>query len=152
MATNRQILAAVLVKWAQPAIGQLASGKFASLPFFEAANNKVRSLGWVSPSWSLEAELMPMAGGLVKAVAEPAIASMLDKVPDELIPQMAHGIVDAALEKGSLTLLEGRIEFEKEDMEELKRYLNYNLPVTAKENYTVITDSPAPSDAGAVVE
>lgn len=150
MVANRQILAAVLVKWAQPAIEQFATSKLSLLPFFEMANNKVRSTGFVSPTWTLERELMPMAGGLVKAVAEPALASMLKDVPDAMIPQLAHGIVDAALEKGSLSLFEGKVEFEREDLEELKRYLNYNLPYEAGENYQVIVEEiPAPTDAGA---
>lgn len=150
MATNRQILAAVLVKWAQPAIEQFATSKLSLLPFFEIANNKVRSTGFVSPAWSLERELMPMAGGLVKALAEPALASMLDGVPDGMIPQMAHGIVDSAIENGQLSLFEGKVVFEREDLEELKRYLNYNLPYDAGESYKVLeAENPAPTATGA---
>ena len=150
MVANRQILAAVLVKWAQPAIEQFATSKLSLLPFFEAANTKVRSTGFVSPTWSLERELMPMAGGLVKAIAEPALASMLKDVPDAMIPQLAHGIVDTALEKGALSFFEGKVEFEREDLEELKRYLNYNLPYEAGETYQVLeAEKPAPTDAGA---
>ena len=150
MVTNRQILAAVLVKWAQPAIEQFATSKLSALPFFEIANNKVRSTGFVSPTWALERDLMPIAGGLVKAVAEPALASMLNGVPDAMIPQMAHGIVDSALENGSLSLFEGKVIFEQEDLEELKRYLNYNLPYVSGESYQVLeAENPAPMAAGA---
>lgn len=150
MATNRQILAAVLVKWAQPAIEQFATSKLSMLPFFEIANNKVRSTGFVSPAWTLERELMPMADGLVKALAEPALAKMLDGVPDSLIPQMAHGIVDSAIENGQLSLFEGKVVFEREDLEELKRYLNYNLPVEVQEQYKVLTaEQPTPTETGA---
>lgn len=150
MVTNRQILAAVLVKWAQPAIEQFATSKLSALPFFEIANNKVRSTGFVSPTWALERDLMPIAGGLVKAIAEPALASMLNGVPDAMIPQMAHGIVDSALENGSLSLFEGKVIFEREDLEELKRYLNYNLPYDAGESYQVLeAENPAPVTAGA---
>lgn len=142
MVSNRQILAAVISKWAQPAIQQLATSKLSALPFFDMLNNKVRSLGFVSPTWSLERELAPMANGLMKAIAEPAIAKMLDGIPDPMIPQMAHGIVDSALENGSLSLFEGKIVFEREDLEELKKYLTYNLPVEAVEEYKVITNEP----------
>ena len=58
--TNAQILAAVLAKWGQPAIEQLTSGKLDNLPCMQAVSNKVRSMGWVSPNWSLGKELSPM--------------------------------------------------------------------------------------------
>lgn len=152
MATNKQILAAVIAKWAQPAIRQFATSKMATLPFFELANNKVRSTGFVSPTWTLESELMPMADGIVKAVAEPIIVSMLGNVTDAMIPQMAHGIVDAALERGSVAFFEGKVEFEREDLEELKRYLDYNLPIEKSDNYQVLTEAvdPVPTTTGAI--
>lgn len=139
MMNNRTILAAVLAKWAQPAINQMTSGKLDTLPFLAAISNKVRSTGWVSPQWSLGKELSPLLSNAVNSLVEPLIASYLQGVPDEAIPNMAHSIVDEAIKQGELSLFEGNVIFEKEDLEELKKYLDYNLPLTASSQYVVKT-------------
>ena len=44
---------------------------------------------------------------------------------------------------GGLSLFEGKIEFEKEDLEELKSLLRYNLPIQDVPNsYEVLTEEP----------
>jgi hypothetical protein len=139
MMNNRTILAAVLAKWAQPAINQMTSGRLDTLPFLAAISNKVRSTGWVSPQWSLGKELSPLLSNAVNSLVEPLIASYLQGVPDEAIPNMAHSIVDEAIKQGELSLFEGNVIFEKEDLEELKNYLDYNLPLTASSQYVVKT-------------
>ena len=55
--SNSHILAAVITKWAQPAIEQLLSGRMDSLPCVQGVTNKVRSTGWVSSNWSLGKEI-----------------------------------------------------------------------------------------------
>lgn len=139
MMNNRTILAAVLSKWAQPAINQMTSGRLDTLPFLAAISNKVRSTGWVSPQWSLGKELSPLLSNAVNSLVEPLIVSYLQGVPDEAIPNMAHSIVDEAIKQGELSLFEGNVIFEKEDLEELKNYLDYNLPLTASSQYVVKT-------------
>lgn len=139
MTNNRTILAAVLAKWAQPAINQMTSGRLDTLPFLAAISNKVRSTGWVSPQWSLGKELSPLLGNAVNSLVEPLIASYLQGIPDEALPNMAHSIVDEAIKQGELSLFEGNVIFEKEDLEELKNYLDYNLPLTASSQYVVKT-------------
>lgn len=139
MMNNRTILAAVLSKWAQPAIAQMTSGRLDTLPFLAAISNKVRSTGWVSPQWSLGKELSPLLGNAVNSLVEPLIASYLQNIPDEAIPNMAHSIVDEAIKQGELSLFEGNVIFEKEDLEELKNYLDYNLPLAASSQYVVKT-------------
>lgn len=136
---NRQILAAVLNKWAQPAIQQLTSGRLDSLPMLAALSNKLRSTGWVSPQWSLGRELSPLLGNITGTLVEPMIMQYLQSLPDEALPQMAHSIVDEAIKHGSLSLMEGNVVFELEDLKELKRYLEYNLPLQAAEHYEVRT-------------
>lgn len=137
--SNRQILAAVLNKWAQPAIQQLTSGRLDSLPMLAALSNKLRSTGWVSPQWSLGRELSPLLGNIAGTLVEPMIMQYLQSLPDEALPQMAHSIVDEAIKHGSLSLMEGNVVFELEDLHELKRYLEYNLPLQAAEHYEVRT-------------
>jgi len=139
--TNAQILAAVLNKWLQPAVKQLAGQRLSSFPFIAAIENKVRSTGWVSPSWRLSDELAPLMQTITGTMLEPFIASYLAKVPDESIPEMAHAIVDSAMENGGLSLFEGNVTFEKKDVEELKKLLDYNLPRKAFPKYNVVTES-----------
>ena len=137
--TNAQILAAVLAKWGQPAIEQLTSGKLDNLPWMQAVSNKVRSMGWVSPNWSLCKELSPLMSTITDAVVVPIIGRFLEGMPDESLPSIAHSIVDAALVNGGLSLFEGNVVFEKDDLDELKNYLNWNLPLGESPAYEVKT-------------
>ena len=137
--TNAQILAAVLAKWGQPAIEQLTSGKLDNLPWMQAVSNKVRSMGWVSQNWSLGKELSPLMSSITGALVVPIISRYLEGMPDESLPSVAHSLVDAALVNGSLSLFEGNVVFEKEDLEELKNYLNWNLPLSESPVYEVKT-------------
>lgn len=135
--TNSQILSAVLNKWLQPIVQQLAGQKLSSFPFLSGLENKIRSTGWVSPNWSLSAELAPFMQSLTGTMLEPLIVSYLSKVPDEALPEMAHTLVDQAIANGGIKLFDGNVSFDKSDMEELKRLLEFNLPIQRKEHYEV---------------
>ena len=140
MYTNRQILAAVLNKWMQPALAQLAGAKLMRLPFLANIEAKVKSTGWVSPMWSMANEVTPLLGGVVSQVIEPMIAEYLKGIPDQAIPKMAHQMVENAMKQGQLTLFEGNVVFELCDLEELHKLLKYNLPITENECYKVKTE------------
>ena len=140
MYTNRQILAAVLNKWMQPALQQLAGAKLMRLPFLANIEAKVKSTGWVSPMWSMANEVTPLLGGVVSQVVEPMIAEYLKGIPDQAIPKMAHQLVENAMKQGQLTLFEGNVVFELCDLEELHKLLKYNLPITENECYQVKTE------------
>ena len=88
--SNSSILAAVLAKWAQPAIKQLAGERFDSLPWLNAISNKVKSTGWVPQNWSLGKEIAPLLGGMTEVIVAPMIERYLQGLPDNSIPQMAH--------------------------------------------------------------
>ena len=137
--TNAQILAAVLTKWGQPAIEQLTSGKLDNLPWMQAITNKVRSTGWVSQSWSLGRELAPVMGSMTEAIVTPMIERYLSSMPDGSIPVIAHKFVDAAIENDGLTLFDGNVTFDKDDLTELKHYLEWNLPLGESPSYEVKT-------------
>ena len=140
MYTNRQILAAVLNKWMQPALAQLAGAKLMRLPFLANIEAKVKATGWVSPMWSMANEVTPLLGGVVTQVVEPIIAEYLKGIPDQAIPKMAHQLVENAMKQGQLTLFEGNVVFELCDLEELHKLLKYNLPITENECYKVKTE------------
>lgn len=137
MWSNRQILAAVLNKWLQPALQQMASTKLMQLPFLANIEAKVRSTGWVSPMWSMANEVAPLLGGVTTQLVEPMISQYLQGIPDQAIPQMAHQLVENAIKQGQLSLFEGNVVFELCDLEELQRLLKYNLPIKEEEYYKV---------------
>lgn len=142
MYTNAQILSAVLNKWAQPLIKTLLSSKVQSVGFIQGIENKVRSMGWVSPNWSLVSELSPIMEGVTGSLMTPVLNKYLSNLDDSSIPKMAHDIVDEALKQGKLSIFEGKIELETEDLIELKNLLNYNLPISDEAAYKVITEEP----------
>lgn len=145
MFSNAQKLAAVLNKWAQPAIQGLIGSRLGQLPFIANIDAKIRSTGWVSPMWSLSKEIVPLMDGLSSSLVEPMLARYLQGVPDSAIPELAHKVVNDAIKNGSLSLFEGKVEFEKDDLEELKTLLQYNLPINDSPNsYEVLTDEPTP--------
>ena len=140
MYTNRQILAAVLNKWLQPALAQLAGAKLMRLPFLANIEAKIKSTGWVSPMWSMGNEIAPLLGGVATQVVEPIIAEYLQGVPDQAIPKMAHTMVENAMKQGQLSLFEGNVVFELSDLEELQKLLKYNLPIVEEQCYKVKTE------------
>ena len=145
MFSNAQKLAAVLNKWAQPAIQGLLGSRLGQLPFMANIDAKLRSTGWVSPMWSLSKEISPLIDGLSSSLVEPMLAKYLQGIPDDSIPELAHKIVEDAIKNGGLSLFEGKVEFEPEDLEELKTLLRYKLPVEEKANtYKVLTEEPTP--------
>lgn len=142
MFTNAQILSAVINKWAQPLVKTLLAGKFGSIGFIQNLEAKVRSTGWVSPNWSLIQDIAPIMEGVTGSVVGPILSQYLSQIDDASIPKMAHDIVDEALKQGNLTLFEGKITLDTEDLIELKQLLNYNLPVSEGQVYKVITEEP----------
>lgn len=140
MFSNRQILAAVLNKWLQPALQQMASTKLMQLPFLSNIEAKVKSTGWVSPMWSMANEVAPLLGGVTTQLVEPMISQYLQGIPDQAIPKIAHQLVENAIKQGQLSLFEGNVVFELCDLEELQRLLKYNLPIKEEECYKVKTE------------
>lgn len=140
--SNSEILASVLNKYIQPVIVQFSQAKMSSFPLVQTIENKVKSTGFVSQNWSLTQELSPLIEPISGSLVKPMIKQYLSNVPDESIPAMAHGLVDKALENGGLSLMEGRLQFERDDLVELKKLLNWNLPLVKEEEYQVIMSEP----------
>lgn len=140
MARNAEILGAVLNKWAQPLVGTFLGGHMQSAPWVQGVQNKIRSLGWVSPNWTIFGELSPLMESVTGSIIAPIIGKYLSKVDDDLIPKMAHSIVDDALKNGELVLLEGRVVFDAADLKKLKKLLDLNLPYVPADEVVVITE------------
>lgn len=138
---NSQKLAAVLNHWISPLVDQLIATNISALPFMSNIESKIRSTGWVSPQWSLSMELAPVLSGAAGVIVEPLLAQYIGNIPDNTIPQFAHGLVDNAIKSGNdLLLFEGRVRITKSDLAELKQLLCYNLPLNPGATYEVITN------------
>ena len=140
MATNAQILSAVINKWVQPLLGAFLNANIQSIPIIQGLQNKVRSTGWVSPNWSLIAELSPIMESITGNIVAPMISKYISQIDDASIPKIAHEIVDNALKNGELALFEGKVIFERADIEHLKRLLDLNLPYNPSEELIIKTE------------
>ena len=90
-------------------------------------------------------EISPILDGVSSSLVEPFLAQYISGIPDESIPQLAHNVVNDAIKNGGLSLFEGKVEFEPEDLEELKTLLKYNLPIQeVSASYNVLTEEPTP--------
>lgn len=130
MITNSYKLAAVITKWIHPNIQQIALSYLGS-------NQQLRML-------------MPFVNYISDNTVTKAINGFLSRVPDGMLPDMAHSIVDDAIKQGGFTI--GNLIFDTKDLQELKNLLSYNLPLEKTEEYTVITSSPENKTADAAKE
>lgn len=140
--TNKEILTAVLIEWAKPTIPVLLGNRISSIHVLGMIENWVKNKGIAPSNWTILQDISPIIQGAAYNILEPIIVSKMGKIPDEYIPQMAHGIVDAAIQNGEFKMFGGYITIDKSDLEELKIYLDYNLPYTPIERYQVITKKP----------
>ena len=69
--------------------------------------------------------------------------SVVQETPDAAIPQLAYSIVDKARDNNGMTLFDGNLAFERGDLEQLKKLLEYNLPVLNDSRYEVRTTEKA---------
>lgn len=135
---NSQILAAVVSEWARPAISQVAAGKLMTLPLLQSLQATIGSLGLVSVEYALQKDIEPLVQPVVNSLVTPMLARYFGQLPDESIPQMAHDVVEKVRYNGPLTMLEGMITFDEEDLDELADLLRKNLPVEKVDGYQVI--------------
>lgn len=118
----------------------MLSSKFNSIGFLHNLEAKIKATGWVGPNYQLMQDLSPLMNSITGSVVTPMLTRYLSQIDDATIPQMAHSIVDDAIKQGSLSLFDGKIVFETEDLEELKKLLEYNLPLKEEEIYNVRTE------------
>ena len=135
--SNSQILAAVVSEWARPAISQIAAGNIMRLPMLQSLQATIGSLGLVSGAYNLQKDIEPLIQPVVNSLITPMLARYFGQIPEESIPQMAHDIVEKVRYNGPLSILEGVVTFDEEDLDELADLLQKNLPVESVEHYQV---------------
>lgn len=134
---NSQILATVVSEWARPAISQIAAGNLMRLPMLQSLQATIGSLGIVSGNYSLQKDIEPLIQPIINSLVAPMLARYFSQIPEESIPQMAHDIVEKMRDNGPLSVLEGMVTFEEEDLTELADLLDKNLPVEQTPGYQV---------------
>lgn len=134
---NSQILAAVVSEWARPAISQIATGKLMHLPMLQSMQATIASLELVSGDYALQKDIEPLIQPVVNSLVTPILAKYFGQIPEESIPQMAHDIVEKVRYNGPLSVLEGMVTFDEEDLDELADLLQKNLPVETTETYQI---------------
>lgn len=137
--SNAQKLAAVLSSWARPAISELATSKVTNMPFLQSIQGMIINSGLVGRSYNIGNEIKPFANNIVDALLVPILTDYMSRMPDEALPKLAHSIVDTAIQQPKFSVLDGLIEFSKDDMLELKTLLDKNMPTEEEaEKYEVI--------------
>lgn len=134
---NSQILAAVVSEWARPAISQIAAGNLMRLPMLQSLQATISSLGIVSGSYALQKDIEPLIQPIVNSLITPMLSRYFGQIPEESIPQMAHDIVEKMRNNGPVSVLEGMVTFDEEDITELSDLLDKNLPVGQTPGYQV---------------
>lgn len=134
---NSQILAAVVSEWARPAISQIAASNLMRLPMLQSLQATISSLGIVSGSYALQKDIEPLIQPIVNSLITPMLARYFGQIPEESIPQMAHDIVEKMRNNGPVSVLEGMVTFDEEDITELSDLLDKNLPVGQTPGYQV---------------
>lgn len=134
---NSQILAAVVSEWARPAISQIAAGNLMRLPMLQSLQATIGSLGIVSGNYALQKDIEPLIQPIINSLITPMLARYFGQIPEESIPQMAHDIVEKMRANGSMSVLEGMVTFEEEDLAELADLLDKNLPIGQTQDYQV---------------
>lgn len=137
--SNSQKLAAVLSEWARPAIAELATSRLTQLPMLRSLQMVFVNSGLVCPGYNIGNEIKPFASNIVESMLMPTLTSYMSRIPDDALPAMAHSIVDTAISQPRFSILDGLIEFSREDLYELKELLDKNLPQEpANEKYEII--------------
>jgi hypothetical protein len=131
MATNAQIMAAIVNKVAQPIVMAYMNELLGANGFVQMLENKVKNMGIVSPQWRIINELAPFGEVISGAMVVPFLTSLMQGV-DEQLPMLARDFIRKAKEQGSISLLEGKIILDKHDINEMERLIENNLPPMAE--------------------
>ena len=136
--SNAQKLAAVVSFWARPAITQLATQRLSSLPVMQSLQQSIVASGLVSQAYNIGADLMPIMAPVINNLLQPYLEKQLAQLPDESIPALARDVLAEAERKGSMSILDGFLTLEAQDIQELRQLVEKNLPMADRQGYEVI--------------
>lgn len=136
--TNAQILTAVILKWGEPVIPVMMGNTLNGISAGMLPVEKLfKSIGLAGPGWQISNEINSLAAIGGARMVRPFLERFLSRIPDPMIPQIAHEYVDAAIKNGKISILDEYFTFDRDDLVELKKYLECNLPYQKEEEYVV---------------
>ena len=136
--SNAQKLAAVVSFWARPALTQLATSRLSSLPMMQNLQQSIVASGLVSQAYNISADLMPIMAPVINNLLQPYLEKQLAQLPDESIPALARDVLAEAEKKGSMSIMDGFLTLEAQDIQELRQLVEKNLPMADRQGYEVI--------------
>ena len=136
--SNAQKLAAVVSFWARPALTQLATSRLSSLPMMQNLQQSIVASGLVSQAYNISADLMPIMAPVINNLLQPYLERQLAQLPDESIPALARDVLTEAEKKGSMSIMDGFLTLEAQDIQELRQLVEKNLPMADRQGYEVI--------------
>lgn len=136
--SNAQKLAAVVSFWARPALTQLATSRLSSLPMMQSLQQSIVASGLVSQAYNISADLMPIMAPVINNLLQPYLERQLAQLPDESIPALARDVLTEAEKKGSMSIMDGFLTLEAQDIQELRQLVEKNLPMADRQGYEVI--------------
>ena len=136
--SNAQKLAAVVSFWARPALTQLATSRLSSLPMMQSLQQSIVASGLVSQAYNISADLMPIMAPVINNLLQPYLEKQLTQLPDESIPALARDVLAEAEKKGSMSIMDGFLTLEAQDIQELRQLVEKNLPMADRQGYEVI--------------
>jgi hypothetical protein len=136
--SNAQKLAAVVSFWARPALTQLATSRLSSLPMMQSLQQSIVASGLVSQAYNISADLMPIMAPVINNLLQPYLERQLSQLPDESIPALARDVLAEAEKKGSMSIMDGFLTLEAQDIQELRQLVEKNLPMADRQGYEVI--------------
>ena len=110
--TNAEKLSGIIAKWARPALTKIMTDRMSYMPFVSNINNVLIGSGIVGRDYRIEKEISPLV--------DPMLVSYLSKIPDNVIPSMIRSLCEHVKQKGMISLLDGFIVIEAEDISELE--------------------------------
>lgn len=124
--------------WARPAITQLATSRLSSLPMMQNLQQSIVASGLVSQAYNISADLMPIMAPVINNLMQPYLEKQLAQLPDESIPALARDVLAEAEKKGSMSIMDGFLTLEAQDIQELRQLVEKNLPMAEGQGYEVI--------------
>lgn len=136
--SNAQKLSAVVAEWLRPAVAQIASSKLGAMSWMQQLQTGIMGLGIVGSGYNISDDLLPILSPAVESLIEPMLYEQFRKLPDAAIPKMARDIADNLEKSGKMSLLDGLVDIDANDIKLLKRMIEKNLPLSESKTYKVI--------------
>lgn len=104
----------------------------------QSLQQSIVASGLVSQAYNISADLMPIMAPVINNLLQPYLERQLAQLPDESIPALARDVLAEAEKKGSMSIMDGFLTLEAQDIQELRQLVEKNLPMAERQGYEVI--------------